>query len=82
MAYTCDYCGKGVQYGETSTHGRGVAGARWKKRAQHSRKVFKPNLHYRRMAVGGESVRMRFCTKCLRKLRPVYSSVSSLAAIH
>jgi ribosomal protein L28 len=69
MAYKCDSCLKGVQYGETSKHGRGVAGNRWKKRAQHTRKVFKPNLHYRKVTVGGVTVRMRLCTKCLRRVR-------------
>ncbi len=68
MAYMCDYCGKGVQYGETGVHGRGVAGGRWKKRAQKTRKVFKPNLHYRKVTIKGEAIRVRLCTKCLRKI--------------
>ncbi len=68
MAYSCDYCFKGVQYGETHTHRRGIAGNRWKKRAQSTRKVFKPNLHYRRIEVEGKVVRVRLCTKCLRKV--------------
>lgn len=68
MAYMCDSCARTVQYGETSKHGRGVAGNRWKKRAQHTRKVFKPNLHIRRVTLNGVTVRMRLCTKCLRRL--------------
>jgi large subunit ribosomal protein L28 len=72
MAFKCDYCGRGVQYGETSKHHRGVAGAQWKKRAQKTRKVFKPNLHTVRVQVATDKVKMRLCTKCLRKLRKPY----------
>lgn len=61
MAYVCDNCGKASQYGETHSHRRGVAGGRWKKRAAHTRKVFKPNLH--------KWMGMKLCTKCLRKLK-------------
>jgi len=78
MAYVCDYCGKGVQYGETGSHHRGVAGAQWKRRAQRTRKVFKPNLHAARIPVGKDLIKMRLCTKCLRKLKA--KSTSSVAA--
>lgn len=61
MAYKCDNCDRGVQYGESHTHGRGVAGGRWKKKAPHTRKVFKPNLHKH----NGQML----CTKCLRKIK-------------
>lgn len=61
MSYMCDNCGKGVQYGETHTHKRGVAGGRWKKKATSTRKLFLPNLH----KFGG----MRLCTKCLRAIK-------------
>ncbi len=63
MSYICDNCGRGAQYGESHTHGRGVAGGRWKKRAVHTRKVFKPNLH--------KWMGMKLCTKCLRLLKGV-----------
>lgn len=69
MAYKCDYCDRGVQYGDTHTHGRGVAGGRWKKKATKTRKVFKPNLHMGTVMVEGKKVKMRLCTKCLRKLK-------------
>ena len=61
MSYICDLCGKGVQYGGTHTHHRGVAGGQWKKKAQNTRKVFKPNLHAHK---GG-----KYCTKCLRRVK-------------
>lgn len=61
MAYVCENCGKGVVYGRQSSHGRGVAGKRWRKRAQKTLKVFKPNLQ----KVAG----MRLCTSCISKLK-------------
>ena len=61
MSYVCDNCARGIQYGGTHAHRRGVAGGRWKKRAQRTRKVFKPNLH--------KWMGMKLCTKCLRKLK-------------
>ncbi len=77
MAYACDYCGKGVQYGGTHTHGRGVAGGRWKKKASVTRKVFKPNLHAASVEVSGKILKMRLCTKCLRKLRKDTTAVAA-----
>jgi ribosomal protein L28 len=61
MAFMCDRCARSVQYGETHSHGRGVAGGRWKKRAPHTRKVFKPNLH--------KWQGLKLCTKCLRIMK-------------
>jgi large subunit ribosomal protein L28 len=68
--FVCYHCGKGVQYGGTHTHHRGVAGGQWKKKAQNTRKVFKPNLHVVRLMVDGVSAKVKLCTKCLRTLRP------------
>lgn len=61
MAYICDNCGKGIVYGRQSTHARGVAGKRWKKRAQKTLRTFKPNLQ----KVEG----MRLCANCIKRLR-------------
>lgn len=61
MAYICDNCGKGLVYGRQSSHHRGVAGKRWKKRAQVTLRTFKPNLQ----KVSG----MRLCTDCISKLK-------------
>ncbi|KKW00913.1 hypothetical protein A3H89_04630 [Candidatus Amesbacteria bacterium RIFCSPLOWO2_02_FULL_48_11] len=61
MAYRCDNCGKGTQYGVTHVHRRGVAGGRWKKRAQSTKRMFRPNLH--------KWMGMKLCTKCLRLLK-------------
>jgi len=40
----CYHCGKGVLFGRSHTHHRGVAGGRWKKRAPKTKRLFKPNL--------------------------------------
>jgi len=61
MAYICDTCGKGTVHGRQSTHKRGVAGKRWKKRAPVTLRTFKPNLQ----KIAG----MRLCAKCLKKFK-------------
>ena len=69
MAYACDYCGKGVQYGETGKHHRGVAGGRWKKRAPKTQRIFKANLVRLSIIEKGLTKRIRLCTKCLKRIR-------------
>ena len=61
MAFACDNCGKGIIFGRTSSHARGVAGKRWKKRAQKTARLFKPNIQ---MYKG-----MKLCTDCISKLK-------------
>lgn len=61
MAYVCDNCGKGIVAGRTSSHARGVAGKRWKKRAQKTSRLFKPNLQ---MYMGS-----KLCSDCISKLK-------------
>lgn len=56
-------------FGSQHKHHSGVAGGRWKKRAPHTQKIFKPNLHSARIVVDGVPKRVRLCTKCLRSLR-------------
>lgn len=65
MAYKCELCGKGVQYGHNVSHSK-----------RRTRKIFKPNLHWARVLVGGSASsvgkqrkRMRLCTKCLRSVK-------------
>lgn len=69
MAYKCDMCGKGKMIGQQHKHHPGVAGGRWKKRAPHVQKVFKPNLHTARILVGTVRQTMKLCTKCLRRAK-------------
>lgn len=69
MAYICDNCGKGKVYGRQSSHGRGVAGKRWKKRAQTTMRSFKPNLQKIAVMVKGKKVQMRLCSDCISRFR-------------
>ena len=61
MAYICDSCGKGLVYGRQSMHKRGVAGKRWKKRAQKTLRTFKPNLQ----KIAG----LKLCTDCISRFK-------------
>ncbi len=69
MALRCFNCEKGIMYGNSHTHHPGVAGGRWKRRAPHTRKIFKPNLHYAKITIEGTTKKVRLCTKCLRMVR-------------
>jgi len=65
----CFYCDKGVLYGRTHTHHRGVAGGRWKKRAPKKQRIFEPNLQKMDIMEDGEVKRVRLCTRCLKKIK-------------
>lgn len=69
MAYVCDNCGKGTVYGRQGRHGRGVAGKRWRKRAQVTPRTFKPNLQKIAVYVSGKRTQMRLCTDCIKLFR-------------
>ncbi len=65
----CFHCGKGVLFGRSHTHHRGVAGGRWKKRAPKTQKVFEPNLQRVDALVDGKVKRVKICTKCLKRVK-------------
>lgn len=69
MAYICDNCGKHTVHGRQSTHGRGVAGKRWRKRAQKTLRTFKPNLQKIAVMVNGKINQMKLCTDCIKRFR-------------
>ncbi|QQG41514.1 MAG: hypothetical protein HYV90_05145 [Candidatus Woesebacteria bacterium] len=71
MAYICDNCGKGTVSGRTSSHHRGVAGKRWKKRAEVTLRKFKPNLQKIAVMVNGKKSQMKLCTDCISKFKNV-----------
>jgi len=87
MAYICDNCGKSIVYGRQSTHGRGVAGKRWKKRAQKTKRLFKPNLQKIAVMVNGKRVQMRLCASCISrfrkegKIKKIQPSVTKVASL-
>jgi ribosomal protein L28 len=65
----CYHCGKGIVYGRSHTHHRGVAGGRWKKRAQKTQRIFEPNLQTVTIAEAGKQKQVKMCTKCLKRVR-------------
>ena len=65
----CFHCGKGVLFGRSHTHHRGVAGGRWKKRAPKTQKIFEPNLQRVDALVEGKVKRVKICTKCLKRVK-------------
>lgn len=69
MAMKCELCHKGIMVGQQHKHHAGVAGGRWLKRAPHTQKIFKPNLHKSRVLVDGMYKRIKLCTKCLRIMK-------------
>ncbi len=69
MAFTCDNCGKATVHGRQSTHARGVAGKRWRKRAQKTLRTFKPNLQKIAVVVNGKAVQMKLCTDCIKRFK-------------
>jgi large subunit ribosomal protein L28 len=83
----CDNCEKGIVHGRQSTHKRGVAGKRWKKRAQKTPRTFKPNLQKIEVTIGGVKSQMKLCTSCIsrfikdgkiKKAQPKAKKVASL----
>ena len=74
----CDMCGKGRMVGRTHTHHPGVAGGRWKKRAPKTQKIFKPNLHWARIAIDGGMKRMRLCTSCLKRAKEAMKATKQI----
>jgi len=56
-------------FGQSHTHHRGVAGGRWKKRAQKTPKLFRPNLQATIIIKNGKDLRVKLCTKCLKRIK-------------
>lgn len=65
----CYHCGKGVMFGRSHTHHRGVAGGRWKKRAPKTPKLFRPNLQPIVILDQGKESRVKLCMKCLKRVK-------------
>lgn len=58
MAMKCFNCNKGVMYGHRVSHAK-----------NRTNRLFKPNLHYAKIAIAGGNKRVRLCTKCLRRAK-------------
>lgn len=65
----CYHCQKHTVFGRTHTHHRGVAGGRWKKRAPKVNRMFEANLQPVAIIVAGSKLRVKLCTKCLKRVR-------------
>ncbi len=55
--------------GRSHRHHKGVAGGKWRQRAQKTPKVFRPNLHTFKGFLKGQKGKWLLCTKCLRKVK-------------
>jgi large subunit ribosomal protein L28 len=69
MSYVCDNCGKKTVIGRSQRHGRGVAGKRWRKRAQSTSRTFKANLQKATVIENGKKAQKKLCTKCIKKIK-------------
>ena len=80
MSYICDICGKRSVHGSSKKHRRGVAGKRWMHKVIATPRLFKPNLQYKTLLINGEKMKMRICTKCLKRIKK-YGSVRDYSNI-
>jgi len=80
MSYVCEICHKKTVAGRSQQHRRGVAGKRWKKRAESTLRVFKPNLQRVTLKINSETKKMRICTKCLKRIKK-YKSIKNYTNI-
>ncbi|MCS7093224.1 MAG: hypothetical protein NZL96_02240 [Patescibacteria group bacterium] len=69
MANACYHCGKKAIFGRSHTHHRGVAGGRWKKRAQKTRRIFRVNLLKVTIVENKQEKRVKLCSKCLKRIK-------------
>lgn len=57
MAYACDICSKGKQFGHNVSFSQ-----------RKTQKVWKPNLQKHYLNLGANRVQVKICTQCLRTL--------------
>lgn len=65
----CANCGKHSVVGRSQQHGRGIAGKRWRKRAQATPRIFGANIQVATVVVGGIEKKMNLCAKCIKKAK-------------
>ena len=63
MAGKCDLCDKRTAFGRNIRHKHS---GRWERKAPRTNRQFLPNVHSRRMLVGGHMQRVNVCTRCMR----------------
>ena len=74
MSFICDNCGKGMVYGASQSHKRGVAGKRWNKRAPVTARTFRPNIQKASFLIAEKKVSFTLCAKCLKKFKQDFKS--------
>lgn len=57
MAYACEICGKGKQFGHNVSFSQ-----------RKTNKVWKPNLQRQTIEIQGSRLQVKICTQCLRTL--------------
>ncbi len=65
----CYYSGKTSLLGRSHTHHRGVAGGRWKKRAQKVNRIFRANLQPVTIIENGQPKRVHLATKVIKRIK-------------
>jgi ribosomal protein L28 len=78
MSNRCINCGKGAVSGHSQKHRRGVAGKRWKNRVTPTARLFKPNLQIKTITLNGVSLRVKLCTKCIKRFKKDKAQSSQL----
>ena len=76
----CEICGKHTSVGRSKRHKRGVAGKRWRKRAQVTPRLFNPNIQVKTLVVNGEKKKMKVSAKCIKRIKK-YGSVRNYSNI-
>lgn len=61
--------GKKSQHGRSHTHHKGVAGGRWRKRAQKTQRLFKPNLQTVTILEEGKKKKVKLASKTLKRVK-------------
>lgn len=69
MAYACDICNKGKQYGHNVSFSQ-----------RKTQKVWKPNLQRQYINLGSSRVQVKLCTQCLRTLAKYRRDTEAKAA--
>lgn len=65
----CANCGKHSVVGRSQQHSRGIAGKRWRKRAQATPRIFGANIQKATIVVNGVEKKMNLCAKCIKRFK-------------
>jgi ribosomal protein L28 len=65
----CFLCGKKASVQRRSMHQRGVASAKFRRRAKKVQKIYKANIQKITLKVGGVKLSGKFCTRCISRMK-------------